>query len=57
MTPTGYTIEDIRQAKRDGRQEVVEWFREQTEFDDDDLPYYVMNKNVWQAQVKKWGIE
>ena len=41
-----------------GIQEVVEYFNEQNDFEDSEVcPYYVMNKKVWQAQLKKWGIK
>ena len=57
--PMGQAIA-IEQAKvsfKAGMKEVVEWFNEQTTFiDDEDHPYYIVNKKVYQSQLKEWGL-
>ena len=45
------------EIKEAGRQEVVDYIEEQNDLEDEEpLPYYVMNKKVWQAQKKEWGL-
>ena len=42
-------------GKQAGRQEVVDYIEEQNDLEDEEpLPYYVMNKKVWQAKKKEW---
>jgi len=44
-------------GKKAGRQEVVDYIEEQNDLEDEEpLPYYVMNKKVWQAKKKEWGL-
>ena len=44
-----------RDGRLQGRKEVVDYIEEQNDLEDEEpLPYYVMNKKVWQAKKKEW---
>jgi hypothetical protein len=40
---------DVEQARREAREELIEWFEDQNDWEDK-VSYMVMNKSVWEAK-------
>ena len=49
-------VDLVKMAREQGRKDVIEWQESQWNFDVNAAPFYVMDKKVWEAQKKVWGL-